>query len=181
MNFGSLDTALFLALNTLAGHSAVGDAAIVVCASYLPYLLVVAFLVSVCRMSLSWAQRTRRIFFAFIAVVLAQGVSQLIQLFIFRPRPFITHSVHQLIQLHSLSFPSGHALTFFAFSTVVYAYNRKLGIASFIATALICIARVAAGIHYPSDIIVGAVIGILCGLLVNRYSVRVAPDHLSRF
>ena len=45
-------------------------------------------------------------------------------------------------------------------STVIYFYNKKLGIFFFIATLLITVSRVIAGIHYPSDIIGGALIGI---------------------
>ena len=46
-------------------------------------------------------------------------------------------------------------------ATAVYLYNKKWGIGFFIATILITMSRVIAGVHYPSDILDGAAIGIL--------------------
>jgi len=45
-------------------------------------------------------------------------------------------------------------------ATVVYLYNKKWGIGFFIATILITLGRVMAGVHYPSDILGGALVGV---------------------
>ena len=45
-------------------------------------------------------------------------------------------------------------------ATAIYFYNKKWGIFFFLATILITVSRVIAGIHYPSDIVGGALIGI---------------------
>ncbi|MDB5237412.1 MAG: Undecaprenyl pyrophosphate phosphatase [Parcubacteria group bacterium] len=164
------DLTLFYQLNDLAGHSALSDMIIVAIASYLPYLLVGCFFLYL------FAQRllsTKEKLFAFGSVLLGAlvariGIGSPIRFFFPRPRPFLTHSVHQLIAEHAPSFPSGHALFFFAFSTGVYFVNKKLGVLFYILTIFICLARVAAGIHYPSDILAGAVLGILAGIAVAR-------------
>lgn len=168
------DTQLFFALNSLAGQSPLQDALIVALATYLPVLLVAgfaAYLLS--RQALS----TKEKFFGFCTALAAAfvariGIGSPIRFFFPRPRPFLTYAVHQLIPEHAPSFPSGHALFFFAFSTVVYFANKKLGILFYILTIFVCLARVAAGIHYPSDILAGAALGILSGVVVVTY---VAP------
>lgn len=164
MSFGSWDATLFFVLNSLAGQSALLNALIVFTASYLPFILGGMFLAYLYCSNLSRSNQIRAAVLAFGAALIARGIGSIIRYFSPRPRPFITYQVHQLIAETAPSFPSGHALFFFAFSTIVFAYNRKLGIISFILTIIICIARVAAGIHYPSDILAGAVIGVLTGI-----------------
>mgnify|MGYP001558745976 FL=1 len=80
--------------------------------------------------------------------------------------------MHQLLTESSWSFPSGHATFFFALATAVYFYNKKWGIGFFIATIFITVSRVIAGIHYPSDIIGGAFIGILVAYATYYFTVR---------
>jgi undecaprenyl-diphosphatase len=85
----------------------------------------------------------------------------------------LSHSV-------SSSFPSGHAAFFFALSTVLLLYNKKFyprpkfwwgaGLFFFLASFLISIARVFVGIHWPSDILAGAAIGIFSGWLIILFS-----------
>ncbi len=59
------------------------------------------------------------------------------------------------------SFPSDHALMFFALSTAIFSRSRALGACAYIWTAfVICLPRVYFGYHYPSDIIAGAAMGV---------------------
>jgi undecaprenyl-diphosphatase len=83
-----------------------------------------------------------------------------------RPRPF---NVHQQISLRSIpldqfSFPSGHTLHAVIFSTVAIHYYPMLAIALIPFTILIGLSRPILGLHYPSDVIVGALIGMLISL-----------------
>lgn len=97
-----------------------------------------------------------------ISTIIARfGVVSFIRLFYQRPRPFLEYPVHQLIAKNEFSFPSGHVAFFFAMAMAIYFYNKKWGAWFFAGAVLISLARVAAGIHYPTDILAGAIIGIL--------------------
>ena len=107
---------------------------------------------------------------AVVAGVVAKFVlAEIIRWLWFRPRPFITLNFIPLISQSPLeaSFPSGHATFYFALSTIIYFYNKKVGIAFYIASLFIVIARVFAGVHWPLDILVGAILGILMGYILN--------------
>jgi undecaprenyl-diphosphatase len=78
------------------------------------------------------------------------------------------------------SFPSDHAVLFFALATGIFLVNRVFGIILFIhAAIIISIPRIYSGLHFPGDILFGALIGIVVTLvilfgvarLLNRHSV----------
>lgn len=83
-----------------------------------------------------------------------------------RPRPFNTlANLHPLVSAGSYSFPSGHASSAFVCAVIIAYYFKKLAIPAYLIAILIAFSRVYVGVHYPSDIIVGALIGILCAYL----------------
>lgn len=75
--------------------------------------------------------------------------------------------VTQLINESGYSFPSGHAAFYFALSMAVYLYNKKLGVILFVVSLIMGIARIYAGVHWPSDILGGIVVGVITALVVN--------------
>jgi len=66
------------------------------------------------------------------------------------------------------SFPSGHAAGSFAFAAFIGASNRRAGLALAGLATLIALSRVALGVHYPSDVAAGALLGSLLGSLGAR-------------
>ncbi len=141
------------------------DASIIFFAEYFPYLVAIGFVVYA-----SSRARWRFLVEGFGAGLLARGGVEVIRLFFHRPRPFVADpSIIPLISESSYSFPSGHAAFFFALATVVYAHNKQMGWWFYAASAVIGLARVLAGVHYISDILGGAMLGIAVGYGVRRF------------
>lgn len=66
------------------------------------------------------------------------------------------------------SFPSGHTAIAFAASVPVFILSdKRLGIIMLVLSVLMGLSRIYVCVHYPSDVIGGAVTGILCGIVTG--------------
>ncbi len=85
-----------------------------------------------------------------------------------RDRPFVVLEAHQaFIQpADRFSFPSGHASAAFVFVTVLACFYPSLLIVGYLFAVLIGAARIMLGVHYPADILAGAILGTSCAALV---------------
>lgn len=131
-----------------------------------------------------------------VACVLAYGLNLLIEQFVFEPRPFVSHKVHLLVS-HPAdgSFPSDHSAWAFAVVGMIlldlllvfiarqrerhgYIFWQKAEKKFFLTTGLlfvlalllacsIGVARVFVGVHYPGDIIGGAIDGLFSASIVT--------------
>ncbi|MEK7604627.1 MAG: phosphatase PAP2 family protein [Patescibacteria group bacterium] len=172
----TLDIQALYALNAFVGRSLLLDNVIFFLASTLAYVLIALFLIIL--VTFVQEQRARLELFttAFIATVFARfGVTELIRLGYHRPRPFVDLVANPLFTDPAWSFPSGHATFFFALSTVVYLSHRGWGVLFFTLSVVMTVARVAAGVHYPSDVIGGAIIGILVAYVSHILVLRFWP------
>ncbi len=97
----------------------------------------------------------------------------------FRPRPLhnpeagfqVPYGVDATALSEWSAFPSDHATLFFALATGLTLISRTVGVPAFLhALVVICIPRIYLGLHYPSDIVAGALIGIGIAYLVNKNS-----------
>jgi undecaprenyl-diphosphatase len=71
------------------------------------------------------------------------------------------------------SFPSDHATLYFALAITFFYVSRTIGIAALVYTAIVvCLPRIYLGIHYPTDILVGALLGIGVGSLGGFQKLR---------
>lgn len=85
-----------------------------------------------------------------------------------RPRPSVTYAEPEALVRTPLdhSFPSGHAATSFAAATLFARFDRRAAVPLFALAAAIAWSRVYVGVHYPLDVLGGAVLGVLVGTLV---------------
>lgn len=72
------------------------------------------------------------------------------------------------------SFPSGHTLSSFCSATVLYHYNKKFGIPAFVMATLIAFSRLYLYVHFPTDIVGGAIMGVMVAVL----SVNVTEKYI---
>jgi undecaprenyl-diphosphatase len=161
-----MNTAIFQYFHSFAGQSIFLDNLIIFCAKYLPYLMVAAlslFLV----LSRDRRQELKMILYAVASAVLARLViTEIIRYFYYSPRPFMVFDFTPLLYDFAGSFPSGHAAFFFALATIIFLFHKKWGIAYFTGTFIICISRIMVGVHWPSDILGGMIVGIGSALLL---------------
>lgn len=110
-----------------------------------------------------------------VSLAITVGLSDTIAYRIFksnidRERPFQNQEltwVRKVGQAHGNSFPSNHATNVFAGATLLAWYFPSLTYFLYIFAFFVAISRVALGVHFPSDILVGAMLGIFVALLVR--------------
>jgi membrane-associated phospholipid phosphatase len=95
----------------------------------------------------------------------AIGLNYAVKLAVRRPRPVLEGLPPLGGAPSSLSFPSAHATSSFAVATAMTRVDPLGGLAFVLAFAL-ALGRPYLGMHYPSDVLAGAVLGVLLGLIV---------------
>lgn len=83
------------------------------------------------------------------------------------PRPYEVNDTEPIISKHSKgrSFPSRHVFSAFVIATTLFFVSKVLGIFLIIAGVGLAILRVIGGVHFKRDVIAGALIGILSGII----------------
>jgi len=162
---------IFSYLNNLAGKSVCFDSIVVFCAEYLPYILVLGFILLLVFSKKDKISKLKFLVFSAVSVFTARIViTEIIRYFYYIPRPFVNSNIVPLISHEATgSFPSGHAAFFFALAMSVYFHHKRWSILFFAGALLIGLARVIAGIHWPLDILAGAVIGVISSVLVAKF------------
>lgn len=144
------------------------DGAAIFLAQYLPYLLILGFF-WIFFLQSGWRKRLFLLSESAIAIILSRGlITEIIRFFYYSLRPFEFLHFQSLISASGASFPSGHAVFFFTLATIIFFYNRRWGSWYLTLSLLNGVARIFVGVHWPFDVIAGAVLGVLCGLLVHQ-------------
>lgn len=145
----------------VAGRYPALDIVAIFFAQYFGYLVFLLFIAA-----LLLEQDVRRRLYVFfvsgLSIILSMCViREAFHYFFYRPRPFVAYDITPLIAHEATaSFPSGHATFFFTIATIIFLFmSRRFGIWAYVAAGVIGLARVYVGVHYPLDIIGGAIIG----------------------
>ncbi len=162
-----LDRAVFQFIYALGHHGSFWDVLAIFFAEWLPYLLVLSFLALVYYQK-GWRRKVYVFCEGALAIILSRGIiATAIHFFYHEPRPFLFYGFAPLFGESGSSFPSGHAAWFFALALAVWFANRKWGWWFIALAVLMGFARVYAGVHWPMDIVGGAVIGLLSAWAVH--------------
>ncbi len=162
-----MDISIFEFLFSFTHRSSLVDGFIVFLASYLPTLIILGVLFFVFRFSSSWRKRFFLLLLLALSAVIARGIlTEVIRFLYHRPRPFELFGISPLFGKESFSFPSGHAALLFALSFIVFFFHRRWGLVFLALSLFVGIARVIAGVHFPSDILGGIIIALLSSGIV---------------
>lgn len=173
-----MNTKLFLIINSLAGQNQWLDRFMVFLADWLGYFMVAVLFVYFFKDR----QKYKNMFLiSLVSAVVSRFVFvEVIRYFYYNPRPFmVLQETNLLIDYEAKSsFPSGHAAFYFALAMGVYFYNKKSGYIFFGLAGLMGLARIFVGVHWPWDIIVGAILGMATALgvyYVNQVRTKLRP------
>lgn len=97
-----------------------------------------------------------------------------------RIRPYDINTEIEILVKHlsDYSFPSGHTLASFEAATAITLNNKKWGVFALILAFLIALSRLYLYVHYPSDVIFGAVLGVAIAFLA-KYIIDKADNRFS--
>ena len=148
------------------------DSVIIFCAKYLFVLVPLLFV-------LVWRQAGKRaknqlvlaLVTALVAAVILDKIGAKLY---YDPRPFAQHGIKPLIS-HAADngFPSEHTLFSVTIGAVMAFYRRRLGLLAIVIALVVGIARVAAHVHSPVDIIGAALMGAAAGTVGYYFAKRI--------
>lgn len=154
---------IFIFLNSLAGRNAIADALWISLAQYAIFIfgLILVYLL----------RKDRKLFFkAALATLITIVVVAVIKKMWFSPRPFIGENVRLLIpHIPDSAFPSKHTAVAFALAFGIFLEKRGLGIWLLGLAFLISLSRIIVGVHYPSDILAGILIGMSIASIAHKF------------
>lgn len=117
------------------------------------------------------ARRRRAALLAAVSTPLALGVAQVVSQLVQRPRPFVAHEGALTLFTSPApdpGFPSDHATGSFAIATALVLYDRRWGAGALALAALLAVGRIATGVHYPTDVAAGALLGAVTAWITWR-------------
>ncbi|MDH4619208.1 undecaprenyl-diphosphatase [Brevibacillus sp. AY1] len=164
MNLMEINISAFRAINDLGKQFAFLDPVFFFFAEYTVYLLALAVVIY-------WFTRTNEnrimIISAALSLLIAEILAKLAGFVHANNQPFAELSaVHQLVdKAIDNSFPSDHTILFFTFCLTFWLFGKKHRLIWMILAVCVALSRIGVGVHYPADVLVGAIFGTLSALL----------------
>lgn len=106
-----------------------------------------------------------------ISITICQIVVYTLKAILSRERPYnILEHLHTFgIEMKDYSFPSGHSAASFSIATIVALNIPRLSIYVFALAMIIGVSRIYLGVHYPTDVAAGVILGFSISLMVHLY------------
>jgi undecaprenyl-diphosphatase len=108
---------------------------------------------------------------AMISITISTGIGKILKVTVTRLRPFIKIPNLNIkkIGIDKYSFPSGHTTGAFSLAVIVALYFPILGFITIPLAICVGLSRIYIGVHYPTDVIMGLIIGSTCSLLTYKF------------
>ena len=171
----NLDVSIYRALNALCGSSDTLDRIVYHAAGPTGVVFLGLFALLWFRTEGDQIRRRQALILVVPAVAIALLVNRTISTLLpFRVRPMYAlganaPSYHWAFDLENWSsFPSDNATYLFAIAACLYVVSRSAGFVFGVFATFACLGRIYFGIHYPSDILAGALIGAATGYVATR-------------
>lgn len=174
------DVTVYHWVNGYAGHNPILDAVMSFFAQYALEIYAVLFVVAWFALPRSDSHRRHALIVSVFAGVFALIINFVIAHIWFRPRPFTVLSKGDFTQLiphgNDASFPSDHTSGSYAFAAASWGQAPKWVQYSFtIIAVIVMVARVYVGVHWPTDVLAGLVVGTISGRLMWKLSRLIYP------
>ncbi len=174
----AFDHDVFLAIYTFTtSNSAVSDLAVFF-AEWFPFLVIGSVVVYEVAAQDKQHEIIPSIIRTLLPALLAWFVVMLVKYMHPAARPFASDlGISQLIDVSDPfgSFPSGHAAAFGALAGAMLGNRFHAWKWYLLAAAVIAISRIAVGVHWPSDVIIGITLGFAAGFLIARPLLMMKP------
>lgn len=162
-----MNESLFEVIYSLAHQSEGLDRIIVFCSTWLLWLvgaLAIIITLTIASQAYPAVSGARRGLFVVLTPTIAWLMAHGLKLWLAWPRPVVAlNNVQPLFSADGPAFPSGHATLFFALTFALYPLYPRLATLVSVGAIATSLARVAAGVHFPGDILGGFV---LAGVVV---------------
>lgn len=172
MNLAGLDKTIFLFINSFVGRFSLFDNLIklVVNEYFVPVTLALILLYLWFSSRKKGSKNQKYVLAAIISVGLVDLIIELINNFFIRQRPFFELRTNLLFYKPTdPSFPSNAATVSFAIAYAIFLANKKIGGLALALAGFYAFSRVYAGVHYPSDVLAGAALGVVCTYFISRF------------
>jgi undecaprenyl-diphosphatase len=115
---------------------------------------------------------------ALLALAISQVIVHTLKMILSRERPYkiLEHLNTFGIDLPDYSFPSGHTTASFSLATTLALNMPKILVIVLILAAIIAVSRVYLGVHYPTDVAAGIIIGVGCSIMVHIYLANLVEE-----
>ncbi len=170
--FFSIESSLMGYLFELHGDYPALDIFFIAVANYSTHFFVVVFLMVAASLFYYKFKLNKQVWLS--SLLILPGVllaNYLLRVTVNRNRPFTLEEEFSSLLYHYYhnSFPSNHAAASFAVAGIVYLLSPRWGKLLFVLAALVSISRVYTGLHFPSDVLAGAMLSLAFLFLFCRY------------